>query len=323
VLVLGAAGFIGGRALAALAARPGVEVTAAWNRTEPRDAGVVRRLRVDATDAGALAAALAGMEAVVNCVAGGEEAIRRSGEALFAAAAAMAAPPRVVHLSSMAVYGSQQGDVDERAELRGDTGPYAAAKLAVEVAARRYPRAVVLRPGCVYGPGSEQWSGRIGRWLRAGRIGDLGEAGDGWANLVHVDDVVAAIVAALAAPPGADGVDAAAFNLAARPNLRWNEYFARYARALGAVPVRRIPGWRLALEAKGLAVPLKVAELLARRVGLDATRLPEAVPPSLVRLFGQELRLDPALAERRLGLAWTPLDAGLAQSAAWLAARSP
>jgi len=40
----------------------------------------------------------------------------------------------------------------------------------------------------------------VGRWLRSARLGDLGEAGDGWSNLVHVDDVCSLALRALELP---------------------------------------------------------------------------------------------------------------------------
>jgi nucleoside-diphosphate-sugar epimerase len=158
---------------------------------------------------------------------------------------------------------------------------------------------------------------RIGRLLLAHRIGDLGAGGDGFTNLVHVDDVVSAIVAALRAPPGT-GVRA--YNLAASPRTRWNDYFVAYARALGAVPVRRIARRRLQLETRLLAPALKVADILAGRLRVPAHRVPELVPPSLARLWAQEIELDSSRAERELGLRWTPLDRGLAGTVDWLRA---
>ena len=65
--------------------------------------------------------------------------------------------------------------------------------------------AVILRPTCVFGPGSTQWTTRIARLLKARRIGDLGSAGDGGCNLAFIDDVVAAVLAALDASSDVSG----------------------------------------------------------------------------------------------------------------------
>jgi nucleoside-diphosphate-sugar epimerase len=214
----------------------------------------------------------------------------------------------------MSVYGSATGLLDESAPLRGDLGEYSAAKVAAEQVASRHPRTVIFRPGCVYGPESTQWSLRFAHYLFAHRLGDLGVAGDGYCNLVHVDDVAAAIVRALENPQ----TDGRVYNLSCSSPPTWNEYLVRYARALRAVPVRRISGRRLKIETKLLAPPLKIAEILARACHLSPDRLPPPIPPSLGRLMSQEIRLSTVRAEQELGVHWRDLDSGLAETARWV-----
>ena len=197
ILVLGATGFIGRRVVDALAASTWATPVAASRRARPGQPG---SLVVDATRADALAAALQGIDGVVNCVAGDAAVIAGNAAALFDAASRLPQPPPVVHLSSMAAYGSAVGLVDETAPLLGDLDAYSSAKAAAETRAAAYPAAVILRPGIVYGPGSPWWSDRIARLLVARRLGDLGARGDGWCNLVHVDDVARAAVSALRMP---------------------------------------------------------------------------------------------------------------------------
>ena len=120
-----------------------------------------------------------------------------------------------------------------------------------------YPRRVVFRPGCEYGPGGELWSRRVAKWLLARRLGDLGAAGDGYCNLVHIDDLVHAVLLSLRRPAAVGQI----FNLAAPDPPTWNEYLVKYAIALGAVPVKRISKRALALETKILAIPLKMLEI--------------------------------------------------------------
>jgi nucleoside-diphosphate-sugar epimerase len=213
----------------------------------------------------------------------------------------------------MSVYGSSVGLVDESAPLRGDLGPYSAAKVAAEAAATTYPHAVIFRPGCVFGPGSEQWSIRIARLLLARRLGDLGAAGDGYCNLVHVDDVAQAILRAIENPPRDDRV----FNLSTPEPPTWNEFLIKYAIALRAVPVRRISRRRMRVETKLLAPPLKVAEILLRACKFDVRRMPSPIPPSLVRLMGQEIRLDTKRVEDKLGLHWRSVDNSIEETAGW------
>ena len=303
VLVLGGTGYIGSRLVAKLAQAGWAPVSAS------------RRAGVDTTDENSLVLALRGMDAVVNCVAGSKEAIAAGARALVAAAA-RAGRPRIVHLSTMSVYGALEGEVTEAAPRDPSIGWYAQAKCEAEDIVADYEgEAVVLRPGCVWGAGSELWVGRIGRLLRAHRLGDLGAAGDGWSNLVAVDDVCEAVIASLriAVLPGMPR----AYNLAAPDSPRWNDYFIDLALAIGATPVPRLSARRVKLDAKLLGPPLKVAEILAHKAGRGTRALPDPIPPGLVGLFERHLHLRSELAARELGLAWSPYERVLAESAQW------
>jgi nucleoside-diphosphate-sugar epimerase len=311
ILVLGANGFIGREVVAALESTDwATPVLGVRNPSESTRDSFEQRA-VDATDVKSISQALQGVAGAVNCVAGDENTLVRAASALCEAAVDMTPPPRIVHLSTMSVYGSTTGLVDESATLRGDIGPYSVAKIAAEASMATYPHAVIFRPGCVFGPRSEQWSVRMARLLLARRLGDLGAAGDGYCNLVHVADVAEAVARALK-----DGqVAGSVFNLSSPEPPTWNEFLIRYATALRAVPVRRISRRRLKIEAKLLAPPLKIAEILGRACKLDVRPLPPPIPPSLLRLMSQEIRLDTRRVESALGLRWRDLDATLAESA--------
>lgn len=315
VLVLGGSGYIGSRLCVALAGSGwATPISASTRRATP---GFEHR-RVDTRDADSLVRALQGMDAVVNCVAGDGESIAR-GAATLAQACITANCQRIVHLSSMSVYGSQEGPIREQAPFDPTLGWYARAKCAAENHLANFARsggiAVSLRPGCVWGPGSQLWVGRIGRWLRTGRLGDLGAAGDGWSNLVHVDDVCGAIVAALRAPQPAG--ELRAYNLAAPDSPRWNEYFVDLALAIGAVPVRRIPRLQLKLDSMVLSPALKALQMALARAGRSSSFLPDPLPPGVVALWDRHLQLDSRLAERDLDMHWTPYATGLRQAALW------
>ena len=304
ILVLGANGFVGTHVLSALANAQGTTPVAGVRRPTQGE-----HVLLDARNPDQLRRALHGMDAVVNCVAGDALTIVENARALFTAAADTRL--HVIHLSSMAVYGSATGTVDENAALLGDVGPYSAAKVQAESLARSYPAPVtVFRPGIIYGSGSSQWTGRIARLLRARRIGDMGAAGDGCCNLVHVQDVAQAILAALASPSQAHR----AYNLAMPDAPDWNRYFIQFARALRAVPVKRITARQLKLETKLFAVPLKLGEKLL------GSRLPPAITPSLARAWRQDLRLESARATQELSMSWMTLSDGLSEAVAGLSA---
>jgi nucleoside-diphosphate-sugar epimerase len=261
---------------------------------------------------------LEGIDAIFNGTMGSPSQILGAAGGLYGVLARTGRNPRVVHLSSMTVYGSQTGAVLETTALRTDAGPYGAAQVEAESLARRHPRSVILRPGCEYGPGCPQWSGRIARLLRAHRLGDLGVDGDGVCNLLFVDDLVSAILESLRRPD----LDGESFNLAMGSPPTWNEYLARFAKTLGAVPISRIGGRRLKLETRVLAPPLKILELVTRRIPRVASAVPPAITPSLMNLCSQRLVLDSRKAEHRLHLGWTPLQDGLRAAAAFYGADS-
>lgn len=301
VLVLGAQGYIGRTVSRALAAHGAFTPRMAGRRA---DAEIV----LDATDTDALGRAVASVDAVVNCVAGSPDTMVRNAQALKHAL--QQHPRPLVHFSSMAAYGAVRGRIDEQHALKGDLGPYSAAKAQAESILAEVPGRVVLRPGCVYGLGSPQWSQRIARLLHARRIGDLGSAGDACSNLVYVDDVTQAVITCLLRPEVTNG----AYNLAMRDAPDWNTYFFTYAKALGAVPITRVGARRLALETKLVAPALKILDIAAHKARLRGLALPPPIPPSLARLWRQDIRLDSSAAEARLGLTWTPLAEGLRRS---------
>jgi 2-alkyl-3-oxoalkanoate reductase len=313
VVIVGAGGFIGRRVVAALAAADWAEPAIATRRPIPSLAGIAQ-VRVDATDPIALAQVLQGAVGVVNCVAGDNATILANARALFTAAARCAPQPRVVYLSSMAVYGDAAGTVDESAPLLAPRDSYGAAKIAAEGLAASYSGAVILRPGVVYGPHSDWWSVQIARLLQQRRLGDLGANGAGTCNLLYVEDMANATLQALRQP----GIEGGRFNLAMSAPPTWNEYFRLYAHALGLNPIRRIGALRLAIELHLLGPALKTLEFAARatRVALEP---PPPIRPWLIHLTRQQIVLDVSAAERMLAMNWTPAERALSATAAWLA----
>jgi nucleoside-diphosphate-sugar epimerase len=315
VLVLGGSGYIGSRLCKLLADSGWATPISASSRQQ---AAGVESLRVDTTDAASLRLAVLGMDAVVNCVAGSPRAIAE-GAKVLSEVCAKANCDRIVHLSSMAVYGPREGSVQERSPVDQSLGWYARAKCDAERHVASFVEtggtAVTLRPGCVWGPGSQLWVGRIGRYLHAKRLGDLGAAGDGWSNLVHVDDVCSAICAALRLPQPAGQVRT--YNLAAPDSPRWNEYFIDLALAIGATPVQRISPLQLRVDAWVGGPALKVAQSALARAGRKAAAMPDPLPPGLLGLWHRHQRLESEKAHSELGIQWTPYGDALQQSASW------
>ncbi len=323
VLVLGATGFVGQAVIRHLLRTRGTEIIAAGRRGPAgnADEGVDYRA-FDGTDAASLLAAATGVSHIVNCVMGpGDTMAKTTGN--VCEAAVRAGVERVVHFSSSAVYGATTGLITESTSIAHGTDWYSAAKVACEATvaeyAQRGPGHVLLRPTCIYGPGSQQWTGRIGRLLLAHRLGDLGVAGDGCCNLVHIGDVCAAVQSALSLT--GSGVET--YLLSGPPLPTWNNYFLAFARVLGAVPLLRLPDWRVGMEGQILAPALRIGEMALAAIGARSVRLPDPITPSMLRAFRLDATYDGSRAARALGLRWTPVADGLIDAAAWVRATLP
>lgn len=315
ILVLGANGFIGRAVTERLIADRGPNAVVAGVKGSSsalamRDVQVVR---CDALDMASVMRAMAGATHAINCVAGSNATLAGSA-ATIADAATRAGLRGVVHLSSVAVYGRLQGHIDELCPTGTDISAYGEAKLAGETAMRRAAAqglpAVILRPALVCGPGSEPWTARIARLLRAHRLGDLGTRGVGLCNLIDVDDVARGAIAAL------DVADTSApvFNLAAPDPPTWNRYLVDLASLLGIEPVS-ISGSRFMIE-RLAAYPLRLIQIAS-----DGKRRPslEPIAPSLANLFDQSANYYSTRAATLLPGGWTDYQATLDRSARWLA----
>lgn len=267
----------------------------------------------DLSDGQVVEAVVSNAGGVVNCVAGSPQLIVSVGKNLIKAVGRMPVPPRVVHISSLAAYGSATGLVNEQRSLDGNLGAYSAAKAQTDRLAATWCNAAILRPGIVYGPGSSWWSDRIARLLIRGRLGDLGELGRGCCNLVYVDDVADAVVRALRLESGQSG----AFNLAMPVPITWNDYFVRYAAALGAPERVQMSAARIGAETRVFAPALKLWELLLASPALARWNPLPPLRPWLPVMCRHDIRMDVTRAEQILGMQWVSLSDGLRASADW------
>ncbi|MBA2964520.1 MULTISPECIES: NAD-dependent epimerase/dehydratase family protein [Ramlibacter] len=304
VLVLGANGPVGQRLCQLLHGSGRVTVVAAAPDGDPARGQV----RLDPQNAGAVREAVRGMQAVVQCPDAGGAALVESTRHLVRAAVAEGCG-RLVQVGSQAAYGEVEGVVDERARTGRRGGAWRAAEDLLVACGRRGGTSVLLRTGCLWGPRAGTWAERLARWLHAGRLGDLGAAGDGWSNLVHVDDVCVAVLRALQLPlqPG----ESRTYNLAGADSPRWNEVLIDLALATGATPVRRMRP--LALRLQAWTDPLAATLLRAP----PAPPASEPLTPALLALWRSQLRLDPRAAMKDLVLDWTPYPVALQEIASW------
>ena len=216
---------------------------------------------------------------------------------------------RLVHFSSIVVHGSDFPDhVTEDAPVAPTGSPYTDTKIAAEHAvlaahAAGRVRAVVVRPGDVYGPRSAQWTVRPVRTLQAGRFA-LVDGDRGVLSPVFCEDVARGAVLA----GTTDAALGQVFHLSSGVGVSPRDYFGRYAWMVDA-PLRSVPP----AAARALAPVLERGAALARREPLLTRRTIEYVThPGTYSI---------AAAERVLG--WWPevsLDEGMARTEAWLRA---
>ncbi len=197
VALTGATGFVGGTVLDELV-KQGYRVSALVRRNQPARDGVTW-ISGDLTDEAALRALVADADAIVH-VAGLIKARRRAdffdinkGGTGRLIAALGGRPLRFIHLSSLAA-------------REPALSSYAASKAAAEVLVKAAPGLdwTILRPPAVYGPGDRETLVffRAARRRRPFLPGSAGHR----TSLVHVADLAAAIVAAIAMPALSDQV---------------------------------------------------------------------------------------------------------------------
>ncbi len=214
VAVTGGSGFLGA-AIARGCAAAGHAVVTIDARDSPTSAmpGIIAdirdshaleaafvRHRIDTVVHGAAVVGVA--DVAVDLVAA--TSVNVVGAAALLTAASRAGVQRIIDLSSEEIYGAARGPVDEDAPRRPVTA-YGAHKLATETLAATVlgEGYVAARLAWVYGSGFPRRRPPQ-PWLEdaaGGRTSPPSEGGDHLADLIHVTDVVAAILALIAAGP--------------------------------------------------------------------------------------------------------------------------
>lgn len=258
----------------------------------------------DTGDVPSLRRAVAGADVVYHCAgrvtdwgpwaAFGEQVVEATRNVLEACRAAGVG--RVLHVSSLAVYGHPRPDeeVTEDSPLGRRLGlweHYARAKILAEGLARDYgPDLTVIRPGWFYGPRDRASFPRVVAALQAGRVPIVG-SGDNLLSIVYVDDVAEGAVLAATHPAARGRV----YNLASAGDVTQERLINTLAAALGLPPVtRRVPrglvySWAFVLEAFGR---------------LRRQARPPALTRKAVSMISRTTRFSTARARSELG--WRP-----------------
>jgi 2-alkyl-3-oxoalkanoate reductase len=242
VAIVGASGFIGGRAAEMLVLRRWAKVTAVVRSygSAVRIARLAHDFKIaDALSEDQLTEAFTGCDFVFLATVGDERTIIE-GPGVAARAARRAGVKRIVYLSSGMVYGfapphgaddesppnvDQPWGYNRRKALAERTIPELRKRLGVDI--------VVLRPTIVYGPRSAQFTVQLARQILAGEA-YLVEDGRGVCNAVYVDNLVTAMWQAAVVPEAANET----FVISDAGSTTWQDLYLAVADAVGAPPNR-------------------------------------------------------------------------------------
>jgi nucleoside-diphosphate-sugar epimerase len=293
-LVTGASGFLGHAVCAELRERDH-EVVALVRRpgSEPQGSSAVQGDLVDA-DALARVVAEVGPDNVVHHAA--EIASQRDaakiaevnveGTRRLLEACVTSGGPRFVFASTVVTGDARGAELDEDSQLVIETA-YGRSKQEGEQLVRDSGLdSVIMRPSHVYGPGGWYEEEFVKRLKQPGRFAVIG-SGQNWWDVVRVEDVATAFVdAAERAPAGS------LYHVVDDEPIRYYDFVALTAQALGVGRPRRIPAWlaRIAAGADPVGAVVRSARSsnvhIKRELGWQP-RFPsarEGVPDAIARL---------------------------------------
>jgi 2-alkyl-3-oxoalkanoate reductase len=315
-LVTGATGFLGG-ALARRLAAEGVHVKALAHRTG-RDSYIqhIENIEIvagDITDSQRMMEVTHGYDYVFHVAAAihGKLAYQRivnvGGMKNVACAAASAHVKRLIHVSTLAVYGYQyNGIISEDMPHRPGSVPYNISKSDAESTLRKIAlntglSYTIMRPGMIYGARSGAWTNQIMKLAKRRPVPFVGD-GQGKVYPIHVDDVVEMLLI-LATHPNADSE---AFNCVYQPQPTAREFIGKYMALVDN------NSWR--------SYPIRLVKLIAPLVDmlLHFSGEPQDVQ-DIVRLLERDNIYSMEKAKNLLG--WQPqvaLDEGIQRTIPYL-----
>jgi len=252
VFITGASGFIG-RALARRYRELGSEVGGLDFKADP-EWGVVAG---DLTQTDSWSEALHGSTTVIHCAAVVSNtatmdkawAINVKATADLIAACIDAGVDHFVQLSSVAAFGFDFSvEINESYPLRPNGNTYVDTKIASEhivlaTHAQGLMDCTIVRPGDVYGPGSQPWIVAPIEMMKAGKF-LLPAHGEGLFSPVYIDDLVAGVVLTTTLEQGRGQI----FTIGGGVEVPCKEFFGYHAkmagrpapRTLGARPARML-----------------------------------------------------------------------------------
>ncbi len=270
-------------------------------------------VEADLSDVDSLAQAMRGMEVVFHaaginayCLPNTREMFTTNvhGSVHVIDAAAKAGVSRVVYTSSAVTIGEATGEVGTESTIhRGwylsdyERSKVEAERAVMETSAQAGVKVVSINPSSVQGPGRTKGTARFLLWFLEGRLRYFP---DTTMSLVDVDDCARAHVAAAAqGEPGSRYIVSGA-------TLTTTQLVQELARVGG-------------ITAKHKSLPRPLATLAGAAAGAAYGVMRRQAPlcPELVRTLLHGHAFDGSLAERELGVRYTPLSATLERIVAW------
>jgi nucleoside-diphosphate-sugar epimerase len=266
VLVTGAGGFIGGRIVEILhelnrgSVRAGIK---RWSSAARIGRLPVEIVQCDVNSVSSVRSAMKDITQVVHC-AHGDYATNVEGTRIVLDEAQRAGVDRIVHLSTVAVFGRSEGTYDEASPISPGSDPYAQSKAETERICAEYGsrgvKITILRPTIVYGPYSDLWTVEFAQRLSAGSWFLPDRYTQGTCNLVYVDDMAHAVVLALESEKAVG--ETLIINGGERPT--WSEYFKALNDELGLAPLQPASTVRSRLRAALMLPVRKSAKLVLK-----------------------------------------------------------
>lgn len=250
--ITGATGFIGSHLTRALVER-GEDITVLLNQSSALDClkqarGNLSSVKVDLLNTHEMANALRGHDVVVHLAYGSrgtpedQRRVTVEGTKSVLDAATGAGVKRFIHMSTASTYGEPPKDQvyteDDPRYASLDLYPSLKqeAELAVLNSTRPNTEVVILQPSIIYGPGKGYWTEGILKALMKGSF-PLVDGGQGLCNLIHVEDLVAAILLAASTP----NIDGECFILANDEPVTWGTFLKSYESILGKKCLLSLP----------------------------------------------------------------------------------